>query len=68
MKSIVSIVDELRQVNVDLTEEKVSHTILDGLPDNYHMVVLALKHYHKKLTVGRVRLSLCYEETYQRKA
>jgi len=68
MNGIVSIVDELRQVNVDLSEEEVSHAILDGLPDNYHMVVLTLKHYHEKLTLARVRLSLCYEETYQRKA
>ena len=68
MNGIVSIVDELRQVNVDLSEEEVSHAVLDGLPDNYHMVVLTLKHYHEKLTLARVRLSLCYEETYQRKA
>ena len=68
MNTIVTIVDELRQVNVDLPEEEVAHTVLDGLPDSYHMVVLTLKHYHEKLTMSRVRLSLCYEENYQRKA
>eukprot|EP00963_Diacronema_lutheri_P007771 scaffold671_cov394-Pavlova_lutheri.AAC.1 len=68
MNGIVSIVDELRQVNVDLPEEEVAHTVLDGLPDSYHMIVLILKHHHEKLTMSRIRLSLCYEENYQRKA
>ena len=67
MNQIITIVDELRQVNVNMTEEEVAHTVLDGLPDSYHMVVLTLKHYHEPLTMARVRLSLTYEENYQRK-
>jgi len=58
MNGIVPIVDEVRQVNVDLFEEEDAHRILDGLPDNYHIVVLTLKQYHEKLTMTGVRLSL----------
>jgi len=67
MNSIVQIVDELRQVNVDLTEEEVSNAVLDGLPPNYHTVTVVLKHYHAKLTMAKVRESLTYEETYLKK-
>ena len=67
MNNIVQVVDELRQINIDLPEEEVCHHVLDGLPDNYHMVVLTLKHYHQKLTMARVRESLAYEEAYLKK-
>eukprot|EP00963_Diacronema_lutheri_P014729 scaffold3844_cov1665-Pavlova_lutheri.AAC.1 len=37
MNNIVQVVDELRQINIDIPEEEVCHQVLDGLPDNYHM-------------------------------
>lgn len=67
MNKIVEIVDELRQVNVDLTEEEVANAVLDGLPASYHTVTVVLKHYHSKLTMAKVRESLTYEETYMKK-
>eukprot|EP00963_Diacronema_lutheri_P002830 scaffold220_cov678-Pavlova_lutheri.AAC.1 len=67
MNSIVQTVDELRQVNVDLTEEEVAHIVLEGLPANYHTVTVVLKHYHNKLTMAKVRESLTYEEAYIKK-
>lgn len=67
MNQIILLVDELRQVNVEMPEEQVANIVLDGLPEQYHMVVLTLKHYHEPLTMARVRLSLTYEENYQRK-
>ena len=67
MNNIVEIVDELRQVNVDLSEEEVANAVLDGLPANYHTVTVVLKHYHSKLTMAKVRESLTYEETYLKK-
>lgn len=67
MNNIVQIVDELRQVNVDLSEEEVAHAVLDGLPSSYHTVTVVLKHYHSKLTMAKVRESLTYEEAYIKK-
>ena len=63
----MQIVDELRQVNVDLTEEEMANVVLDGLPANYHTVTVVLKHYHSKLTMAKVRESLTYEESYLNK-
>ena len=67
MNSIVEIVSELRQVNVDLSEEEVANAELDGLSASYHTVIVVLKHYHNKITMAKVRESLTYEETYPKK-
>lgn len=67
INSIMITVDELRQLDIELTEEEITNVILEGLPSSYHTIVLVLKHYHEKLTVARVRQSLCYEECYQRR-
>ena len=67
MNAIVQIVNELRQVNVDLTEEEVPNVVLNGLPPCYHTVTVVLKHYHEKLTMAKVRESLTYEESYLKK-
>jgi len=67
INTIVQIVDELRQVNVDLSEEEMASAVLEGLPANYHTVTVVLKHYHCKLTMAKVRESLTYEESYLKK-
>lgn len=59
---LVLIIEELRQIGINLPEQEVATIAMNGLPAEYNNLVTVLEHYHEKLTIAQVRKSLTHEE------
>lgn len=61
---VEGIVSQIREGFAEVLDAEAVDFMLDGLPDEYHMLVLVLRHCSKELTMDGVAQSLIQEDAY----